>query len=158
MTDDAAAADLPILLAGAMSAVSDRLLAAMQDRGIADMRPSFGYVIRAVAAERPTVNGLAERLGVTKQSASRLVDDMERDGFVERVVDPADRRARRLQLTDKGATVRGIAIATGTAIEAELRDVLDASAVVAARAVLEAIITAGGARADLAARRARPTW
>ena len=39
------------------------------------MRPSFGFVLRAVAAEEPTVSRLAELLGVTKQAASRLVDD-----------------------------------------------------------------------------------
>ena len=46
--------------------------------------------------------GLAARLGVDRNSASVLVDDLERKGLIERRVNEADRRARLLQLTAKG--------------------------------------------------------
>lgn len=156
--DDPAEADLAILLAAAMSAVSERLLAAVHASGTTEMRQSYGFVIRAVSAEQPTVNRLAERLGVTKQSVSRLVDDMERDGLVERVVVPEDRRARRLHLTAKGAAVRRTAMSTSASIEAELRDAVGADAVAGARAVLTALVDRAGRLDDLEAKRARPTW
>jgi DNA-binding MarR family transcriptional regulator len=149
--------DLVILVAAAMHAVSIRLGAAMEERGIAGMRPSYGYVIRAVAAEEPSVNRMAELLGVTKQSASRLVGDMERDGFVERVAQPDDRRVRRLRLTERGREVRSTALATSAAMEAELRRELGDD-VDAARRALVALVAAAGTLGDLSAGRARPSW
>lgn len=46
--------------------------------------------------------GLAARLGVDRNSASLLVDDLARKGLIERRVNDADRRARLLQLSSKG--------------------------------------------------------
>ena len=46
---------------------------------------------------------LAKRLGVTARALTPITDSLENDGLVERVVDPTDRRAFRLALTDLGA-------------------------------------------------------
>ena len=69
------------------------------------MRPTYGFVIRAVAAESPTINRLAELLDVSKQAASKLADEMHRAGFLERTEDTADRRHTRLTLSRKGKAV-----------------------------------------------------
>lgn len=45
--------------------------------------------------------GLAELMEIQPISLARLLDRMEAAGWVERRPDPADRRARRLYLTDK---------------------------------------------------------
>ena len=58
------APDLAILIVAANRCVADRLGAAVATAGGESMRPSFGFVIRAVAAEQPTVSRLAELLGV----------------------------------------------------------------------------------------------
>lgn len=47
----------------------------------------------------------ADRLEVEPITLTRIVDRMEEAGWIERMTDPADRRARRLHLTDKS---RGI--------------------------------------------------
>jgi len=60
---------------------------------------------------------LAARALVTKQSAGHLVDQLERAGYVERLVEPADRRARLVCLTER-------ARATIPAADAEVRAVL----------------------------------
>jgi DNA-binding MarR family transcriptional regulator len=44
---------------------------------------------------------LADMLDVEPITLSRIVDRLQEAGLVERVADPADRRAWRLQLTDK---------------------------------------------------------
>lgn len=49
---------------------------------------------------------LATRLAIDAVSAGQIVSALERGGLVERRVDPADRRARRLTLTRRGARVR----------------------------------------------------
>ena len=150
--------DLAILLAASYRAVVDRLQDAMRDDDLAAMRPTYGFVIRAVAAEEPTVGRLAELLEVTKQAASRLADDMEKHGFLERVADPADRRRQRLRLTATGRRVRQRALGVSDALEAELAASVGADDVAALRRALIALVTSGGALEDVLAKRARPVW
>lgn len=45
---------------------------------------------------------LADYSGVTKQSMSALVDDLEAAGYLERVADPDDGRARVVRFTARG--------------------------------------------------------
>jgi DNA-binding MarR family transcriptional regulator len=148
--------DLVILVAGAYTAVTDRLQRELEARRIDGMRPSYGFVIRAVHAERPTVNRLAELLEVTKQSASKLADDMIRAGFLTRVPDEEDRRRVRLELTDRGAAVRRSALRTSERLEDELAAAAGPRAVPALRRALLALIEAEGGLDAVAARRPRP--
>ena len=47
-------------------------------------------------------NGLAARVGIDRNNASLMVEELARRGLVERRVNGADRRARLLALTPKG--------------------------------------------------------
>lgn len=49
-----------------------------------------------------TQNELARRLRLQKSTVSRLVGELERKHWLQRERDPHDRRARRLELTDRG--------------------------------------------------------
>ena len=49
---------------------------------------------------------LASRIAIDTVSASHVVAHLERQGWVGRVIDPGDRRARRLTLTRSGAKLR----------------------------------------------------
>jgi MarR family transcriptional regulator for hemolysin len=51
--------------------------------------------------------GLADLLEVEPITLARLVDRMEKGGWIERRPDPADRRARRLFLTEKSRPMLG---------------------------------------------------
>jgi DNA-binding MarR family transcriptional regulator len=48
------------------------------------------------------LNDLAARMGVSAPTASRSVDALHELGFVERVVDPCDRRALNVELSATG--------------------------------------------------------
>jgi DNA-binding MarR family transcriptional regulator len=48
------------------------------------------------------VTDLAEQLGVDAPTVTRKIQQLEREGLVERHPDPADRRASRIQLTPSG--------------------------------------------------------
>ena len=150
--------DIAILIAAGYRALVDRLQADMRRADLAEMRPAYGFVIRAVAAEEPTINRLAELLEITKQGASRLADEMEQAGFIQRAPHPQDRRSVRLILTAKGRRVRRRALATSAAIERELADELGPAAVEGMRAALLALVQREGALEDVLARRARPVW
>jgi DNA-binding MarR family transcriptional regulator len=149
--------DFAILLAATGRALADELGATMRAAGLT-VRPAFGFVIRAVAAEEPTINRLAELLGVSKQAASRLADEVEAAGFVERFTNADDRRSRRLRLTAAGARVRARALETSERLERELAEVVGAQAVAGCRATLMALLARTGDVEDVLARRARMTW
>src|SRR2546428_5749276 len=51
---------------------------------------------------RLTMGELAEMLDVSPRSVTGLVDNLERDGLVKRVDDPADRRSVYAEITDQG--------------------------------------------------------
>lgn len=150
--------DLAILIAAGYRALTERLATAMDERGIEGMRPSFGFVIRAVAAEQPTITRLAELLDVTKQSASGLADEAERAGFIERVTVAGDRRSRYLRLTGKGKRVRATALATSERLERELAGELGPAGLAAMRAGLLALVASTGDLEHVLARRARLVW
>jgi DNA-binding MarR family transcriptional regulator len=55
-----------------------------------------------------TVAALLGILKITKQSLSRVLNDLLDKGFVERRPAPQDRRMRQLRLTDKGVALEGV--------------------------------------------------
>jgi DNA-binding MarR family transcriptional regulator len=149
--------DLAILITAANRCVADRLGEAVATAGGETMRPSFGFVLRAVAAEQPTVSRLGELLGITKQGASRLADDMVSLGYLERSEDPADRRRTHLRLSPTGERVSARARAESHAIEAELRQRFGDTQVQHLRALLTDFVQRHGGAEELAAQRSRAT-
>lgn len=150
--------DLLILVVASYRAMIDRVLAAHREVGLGDVRPKHGFVIRAVAAEQPTINRLAVLLDTTKQAASQLVESMVRQGFLLRFPDPTDRRKIRLKLAPKGERVRKRAIATSAAIERELEKSLGRRTVAELRRALMTFLEQSGAADEALAQRARPVW
>lgn len=51
--------------------------------------------------EPPTISAAAAGLSMTHQNVKQIASALDRKGFLEIVVDPSDRRARRLVLTAK---------------------------------------------------------
>jgi DNA-binding MarR family transcriptional regulator len=156
--DDRPEPDLAILVVAAYRAVIRRLMTAMEEAGIPEMRPAYGFVIRAVAAEQPTIGRLAEMLDTTKQNASKLVDGMVEHRLLDRVVDPEDGRRTRLRLAAKGRRVMATALAASEAMEAELATRLGPAELHALRRGLTALVERDGTIEDVVARRARPVW
>jgi DNA-binding MarR family transcriptional regulator len=150
--------DLVILVVATYRAVVQRLLGDMKKARIKGMRAQYGFVIRAVAAEEPTVNRLAQLLDVTKQATSKLVENMVRDGFIVRSSDRADRRKSNLRLSAKGRRVRARALATSAALERQIARKVGRAGVAAFRAALLDILARHGGLEDVMAQRARPLW
>lgn len=66
-----------------------------------------GYLVLATAGrgEPKSQLALAQHLGVDRTVMTYLIDGLEQAGLVERRPDPADRRARRVVITDSGSTL-----------------------------------------------------
>lgn len=63
-----------------------------------------GYFVLSAAVQggAGSQRALAERLGVDRTVMTYLLDDLEREGLVERRPDPADRRNRHVLATEQG--------------------------------------------------------
>jgi DNA-binding MarR family transcriptional regulator len=66
------------------------------------LRRSHTSLLPHIDLDGTRITDLAERLGVTKQAASQLVDDLEAVGVLAREPDPDDARARRVVFTPLG--------------------------------------------------------
>lgn len=82
--------------------VREQVFAGVRAAGYDDLNPAHVGLVRY-----PTLDGLrpieiAARMHITKQSVHDLLGYMEERGYLIRVEDPADRRARVVRLTEKG--------------------------------------------------------
>ena len=98
----AARIPLPGLLDVAAEALLAEFRGELEEAGYDDIRPTHGCVFRFVREEGMRLTELASNAGMTKQSAGELVDDLVELGYVERIPDPADRRAKLICLTERG--------------------------------------------------------
>jgi len=131
--------DFGILLLLADQEFVRALRAATAAQGYDNQGRSDGFVLRTLAGGPTSISGLAERLEITKQGASQIVDDMERRGYVERRPDPQDARARLLQLTDRGEGALKAARKFHQAYERKLRRQFGEEAIDSMRDVLTAM-------------------
>ncbi|WP_037670369.1 MarR family winged helix-turn-helix transcriptional regulator [Streptomyces griseus] len=81
--------------------LTQRIHEGVEARGF-EGRPAYGFAFTRLAPDGATVTELATHLGVTKQAASQLVDELVRKGYVERRPHPGDARARLIVLTERG--------------------------------------------------------
>jgi DNA-binding MarR family transcriptional regulator len=91
-----------------------------RERGAPRLRRSHTSLLPHIDLEGTRITDLAERVGVTKQAVSQLVDDLEGLGVVARLPDPDDARARRVVFTDRGRQGLLDGLATLRAVEEEL--------------------------------------
>lgn len=110
---------LGILLREPYRIASARLHERFAERGHPEVRAPHGNVMQYLDADGTRVSVLAERAQMTKQSMAELVDHLERHGYVERVPDPADRRAKLVRATARGQEVYALAREFVADMEAE---------------------------------------
>ena len=98
--DDAQGLAVALLAAG--RALVDGISAGVKARGFGDVRPAHGFAFTRLAPGGATLTELAGHLGISRQGAAQLVDELTAKGYVERRPHPGDARATLVVLTDKG--------------------------------------------------------
>jgi DNA-binding MarR family transcriptional regulator len=103
MPDDRGGPLMAALLRVPYQAVIARVTSGLQ-AAYPDLRSAHLIVLQTLdhplAGTRLTT--LAQRAQITAQSMSELVDALERGGYVQRLPDPSDRRAKLICYTDSG--------------------------------------------------------
>ena len=108
------------LLRGPYHALLRKLYAGLADAGFADTSPCWGHNIFFYLREGGLrLTELAERAHTTKQAMRYTVNQLEAAGYVERVPDPTDGRAKIIRLTERGWAVRRLADEIIASIEGE---------------------------------------
>ncbi|WP_237317969.1 MarR family winged helix-turn-helix transcriptional regulator [Streptomyces sp. JJ36] len=101
--------ELTFLLGWAFQLLLGEFTARVAAAGYPDLRPVHGLAFQALGPHGATAGELAVRLGVTKQAAGQLVDDLERRGYLRRTPHPAGGRRKLVVPTE--AARRHLAVA-----------------------------------------------
>ena len=137
MADDAEdRQNLGVLCFYPSRAMEARILAALAAAGFDDLTPAQGRIAARIGRHGTRLTDLAEQALVTKQTAGHLVDQLERSGYVERVADPTDARARLVRMADRGQAAVVVARRVEAEVEAEWTAHLGAQAADQLRAAL----------------------
>ncbi|MGY1744997.1 MarR family winged helix-turn-helix transcriptional regulator [Blastococcus sp. SYSU D00695] len=117
-------------------ALETRVLQALAAAGFDDITLAQGRIAARVGEHGTRLTDLAEQAQVTKQTAGFLVDQLERAGYVHRVPDPSDGRARLVCFADRGRAAVAVARRVEVEVEAEWTAHLGADATRALREAL----------------------
>jgi DNA-binding MarR family transcriptional regulator len=128
--------NLGLLLFIPYRAMEARVFAALAASGFDDFTPAQARVFQRIGPDGSRLTDLAEQAQITKQSAGFLVDQLERAGYVERVPDPTDARARLVRIAERGARAIPLAAAIVAGVEAEWATHLGAARMAELREIL----------------------
>lgn len=98
--------------------LENRVFAALAEAGYTDLTTAQMKLMQRIGPSGTRLTELAEQAQVTKQTVGYLVDQLETGGWVERVPDPTDGRARLVRLTpraEQAIPIANAAVAEATA-------------------------------------------
>ena len=113
--------NLPVLMFVAHRHVESQVMVALAAADYDDLTLAQARLLQRIAPDGSRLTDLARQAQVTKQSAGFLVDQLERIGYVERLPDPADARARLVCIARRGRAAGQVAAAVVAQIEGEWR-------------------------------------
>jgi DNA-binding MarR family transcriptional regulator len=132
-------ANLAVLMREAFVALNDVVVARLAERGHGVIRPAHGAVFQYLDDTGTTVSLLAERAQMTKQAMAELVQHLETHGYLIRVPDPNDRRAKLVLPTERGREVLTLAQELVPELEGRVTKLLGADRTRALRQDLDTI-------------------
>ena len=94
-----------------------RLRAAFAEAGLDGIRPAQAVALVPLAAGGLHASDLADRLNVSRQAVAQAIAGLERHGYVTRVADPVDARARIIELTPRGRQALRVTRSNALALE-----------------------------------------
>ncbi|MCO8276735.1 MarR family transcriptional regulator [Actinoplanes sp. TRM 88003] len=95
-------ADLGMLAARLLFGLQGELFRISAEHGFGDLRPQHGAVLAHLDEDGLRQNDLTRLAGRNKQTIGAILDELQKLGYVERVPDPADRRAKLIMPTERG--------------------------------------------------------
>jgi DNA-binding MarR family transcriptional regulator len=104
--------------------VRDQMYAGVVAAGYDDLNAAHIGLWRYPGLEGQRPSQLADRIGITKQSVNELLGHLEQHGYLLRVPDSADGRARVIRLTPKGRRLQQTIYAEAGAAQLRIAEIL----------------------------------
>ena len=104
--------------------VRDQLYAGVVAAGYDDLNAAHVGLWRYPGLDGLRPSQLADRRGITKQSVNDLLGHLEQHGYLLRVPDSADGRARVIRLTSKGQQLEQAIYASAGAAQLRIAEIL----------------------------------
>jgi DNA-binding MarR family transcriptional regulator len=146
MSRESNKADFWIPMAGLFEIAKDAFFEDFRDEleqtEFGDIRPTHGCVFRFVKGGGLRLTVLAEMAGMTKQSVGEIVDDLVARGYVKRIPDPEDKRAKIICLTERGERAQATGLALFAKVEKQWAKRYGAKRIAALRELLEEVAAA----------------
>jgi DNA-binding MarR family transcriptional regulator len=128
------------LLATATDLFAEELNRRIAVAGYEDVRPGHGCVFGTIDIDNGSrLTDLAERANMTKQSVGEVTTDLEHRGYVERVPDPEDGRAKIIRLTPRGRQAHAVGRRLIDELEEEWSERFGVETISALRRALETV-------------------
>jgi DNA-binding MarR family transcriptional regulator len=140
-TDGVESWPFPALLRGARRAYRAAIRGDLEDAGCDDIPRNGIFVIGAIARTEAPLSEIIEQLGASKQAAGALVDTLVTRGYLDRTIDPEDRRRLRVKLTERGEAAAAVVRAAVERVDAALEARVGPEQVAQTRATLASLIT-----------------
>lgn len=121
---------------------AERLRADFADQGMAGLRPLHALLLIPLLGGGRHASDLAETLGVSRQAVAQVVTRLEGDGYLTRITDPGDARARLICLTPRGRAALRTMRASARAVEDDWRERLGAGQLASFRDMLVTLLSA----------------
>ena len=115
---------LGLLATRVMRALETELFARLRESGFPDLRPRHSALLTALEPQGTRLTVLATRAAMTPQAMGELVDDLEQKGYLHRMSDPTDRRARLVAFTPRGQQALSECLAVVARVEAHYASLL----------------------------------
>ena len=117
--------------------MTEHVHARLAEQGHPQIRVAHGNVFQFLDDEGTRASDLAARAQMTKQSMGELVAHLEAHGYVERVPDPGDGRAKLVRPTASGQAVYPLAVEAIAEVEARWAERIGEPKLRRLRALLE---------------------
>ncbi|HEX6393431.1 MAG TPA: MarR family winged helix-turn-helix transcriptional regulator [Acidimicrobiales bacterium] len=104
--------------------VRDQLYAGVAAAGYDDLNAAHVGLWRYPGLDGLRPSQLADRRGITKQSVNELLGHLEQHGYLLRVPDSVDRRARVIRLTPKGRRLQQTIYEEAGAAQLRIEEIL----------------------------------
>jgi len=132
-------APIPALLRAARGSYAHAVRERLAVAGFDDLPKNGPYVLGGMVNHAGSAGDLVLQLGVSKQAASQLIDVLVVRGYLERGVDPEDRRRVTIEVTDRGRVAAGAVAAGVQAVDMELGGMISPTELAGLRAGLVAL-------------------
>lgn len=132
---------LPALLRAARRTYGTAIREALAEAGLDDIPRNGIFVIGAIARSGAPLSEIINQLGASKQAAGQLVDTLVLRGYLDRSIDPRDRRRLRVTLTGRGQAAATVIRSTVDRVDAALAATVGDENVARTRATLAALVT-----------------